>query len=100
VFRGGVAADLLTVRGTRILPGDWAVELGRDPLSAWLKAAATLLEHRLLAGFRRGWRKEYVEFLDAGVPMRWLLDQPLGERMCTGFRRKMPQFCAAARAAG
>jgi len=68
LFHWAVAADLLTVRGTRILPGDWAEELGRDPLSAWFKAATTLLEHGLLDGFRRGWRKQYVEFLDAGVP--------------------------------
>jgi hypothetical protein len=68
LFHWAVAADLLTVRGTRILPGDWAEELGRDPLSAWFKAATTLMEHGLLDGFRRGWRKQYVEFLDAGVP--------------------------------
>ena len=43
-------------------------ELERDPLSAWFKAATTLLDHGLLDGFRRGWRKQYVEFVDAGVP--------------------------------
>jgi hypothetical protein len=68
LFHWAVAADLLTVRGTRILPGDWAEELARDPLSAWFKAATTLLEHGLLDAFRQGWRKTYVEFLDAGVP--------------------------------
>jgi hypothetical protein len=68
LFHWAVAADLLTVRGARILPGHWAEDLQRDPLSAWFKAATTLLEHGLLAGFRRGWRKQYVEFLDAGVP--------------------------------
>jgi hypothetical protein len=68
LFHWAVAADLLTVRGARILPGPWAEELGRDPLSAWFKAATTLLEHGLLDAFRRGWRKQYVEFLDAGVP--------------------------------
>ena len=68
LFHWAVAADLLTARGMRILPGDWAEELVRDPLSAWFKAATTLLDHGLLDGFRRGWRKQYVEFLDAGVP--------------------------------
>jgi hypothetical protein len=68
VFHWAVAADLLTVRGARILPGHWAEDLQRDPLSAWFKTATTLLEHGLLDGFRRGWRKQYVEFLDAGVP--------------------------------
>lgn len=63
-----VAAQLLIVRGARIVPGPWADDLQRDPLSAWFKAAITLLEHGLLDGFRRGWRKQYVEFLDAGVP--------------------------------
>jgi hypothetical protein len=67
VFHWAVAAELLTVRA-RILPGPWAEDLQRDPLSAWFKAATTLLEHGLLDGFRRGWRKQYVEFLDAGVP--------------------------------
>lgn len=38
-----------------------------DPLSAWFKAAITLLEHGLLDGFQRGWRKVYVELLDAGA---------------------------------
>jgi hypothetical protein len=68
LFHWAVAADLLTVRGARILPGQWAEDLQRDPLSAWFKAATTLLEHGLLDGFQRGWRKQYVEFLDAGVP--------------------------------
>ena len=68
LFHWAVAADLLTVRGTRILAGDWAEELRRDPLSAWFKAATTLIEHGLLDAFRLGWRKTYVEFLDAGVP--------------------------------
>jgi hypothetical protein len=31
LFHWAVAADLLTVRSTRILPGDWAGELARDP---------------------------------------------------------------------
>ena len=68
LFHWAVAAELLTVRGTRILPGDWAEDLRRDPLSVWFKAATTLIEHGLLDGFRRGWRKQYVEFLDTGVP--------------------------------
>lgn len=68
LFHWAVAAELLTVRSTRILPGDRAEELQRDPLSVWFKAATTLIEHGLLDGFRRGWRKQYVEFLDTGVP--------------------------------
>lgn len=63
-----VAAELLTARSTRIVPGPWAADLQRDPLSAWFKVATTLLEHGLLDAFRGGWRKQYVEFLDAGVP--------------------------------
>ncbi len=39
----------------------------RDPLAAWFRVAITLLEHGLLDGFRRGWRKSYVELLDANV---------------------------------
>jgi hypothetical protein len=68
LFHWAVAAELLIVRGARIVPGNWAADLQRDPLSAWFKAATTLLEHGLLDGFRRGWRKQYVEFLDAGAP--------------------------------
>jgi hypothetical protein len=68
LFHWAVAADLLSVRGARIVPGQWVEDLQRDPLSAWFKAATTLLEHGLLDAFRRGWRKHYVELLDAGVP--------------------------------
>jgi hypothetical protein len=68
LFHWAVAADLLSVCGARILPGQWVEDLQRDPLSAWFKAATTLLEHGLLDAFRRGWRKHYVELLDAGVP--------------------------------
>lgn len=68
LFHWAIAAELLTVRGTRIVPGSWAEDVQRDPLSFWFKAATTLLEHGLLDGFRRGWRKQYVEFLDTGVP--------------------------------
>jgi hypothetical protein len=49
------------------VPGPWAPDLERDPLATWFKAATTLLEHGVLDGFRRGWRKSYVELLDAGV---------------------------------
>lgn len=66
-FRWAAAAEFLEWRGTKILPAARAVELDRDPLAAWLKAAVTLLEHGLLDGFRRGWRKAYVEMLDASV---------------------------------
>jgi hypothetical protein len=67
VFRWALAAELLTARATKIVPGPWAHELEHDPLAAWFKAATTLLDHGVLDGFRRGWRKSYVELLDAGV---------------------------------
>jgi len=67
VFRWGVAAELLAWRGSRIVAGPRARDLERDALAAWFKAAITLLEHGLLDGFRRVWRKSYVELLDAGV---------------------------------
>jgi hypothetical protein len=68
LFHWAVAAEVLSVRGTRIVPGPWAEDLQRDPLSAWFRAATTLLQYGLLNAFRRGWRKQYVEFLDGGVP--------------------------------
>lgn len=64
-FHWAIAAELLAARRTRIVPGPRAGELERDPLAAWFKAAITLLEHGVLDGFRRGWRKRYVELLDA-----------------------------------
>jgi hypothetical protein len=67
VFRWALAAELLAARGTKIVAGPWAQDLERDPLAAWFKAATTLLEHGVFDGFRRGWRKSYVELLDAGV---------------------------------
>ncbi len=67
VFRWAIAAELLTARKTKIVSGPRAGELERDPLSAWFKVATTLLEHGLLDGFQRGWRKVYVELLDAGA---------------------------------
>ena len=67
LFRWAVAAGLVARRGTRIVAGPIADELERDPLAAWLRIAITLLEHGPLDGFRRGWRKSYVEFLDANV---------------------------------
>jgi len=68
LFHWAVAAELLVVRGARVVPGPWAADLLRDPLSVWFKVATTLLEHGLLDAFQRGWRKQYVGFLDAGVP--------------------------------
>jgi hypothetical protein len=67
VYRWAIAAELLTVRPTKIVAGGCAGDLERDPLSAWFKAATTLLEHGILDGFQRGWRKSYVELLDAGA---------------------------------
>jgi hypothetical protein len=59
-------AELLTRARPRSWP-DLARDLEHDPLSAWLTAAVTLLEHGLLDSFQRGWRKVYVELLDAGA---------------------------------
>ena len=67
LFRWAIAAELLAARGTKIVAGPCAGDLERDPLAAWFKAAITLLEHGLLDGFQRGWRKSYVELLDAGA---------------------------------
>lgn len=66
-FRWAAAAEFLEWRGTRILATPRALDFDRDPFSAWLKAALTLLEHGLLDGFQKGWRKSYVELLDANV---------------------------------
>ncbi len=66
-FRWAAAAGFVEWRGTRIVAGPMASEVERDPLAAWLKAAITLLEHGVLDAFRSGWRKSYVEFLDANV---------------------------------
>jgi hypothetical protein len=66
-FRWAVAAGFLARRGNQIVPGPSAREFERDPLAAWFMAAITLLEHGPLDGFRQGWRKSYVEFLDAAV---------------------------------
>lgn len=49
------------------MPGPRARDLEREPLSAWFAAAITLLGYGLLDGFQRGWRKVYVELLDAGA---------------------------------
>lgn len=66
-FRWAAAAGFVEWRGTKIVAGPLASELDRDPFAAWLKAAVTLLEHGMLDGFRQGWRKSYVEFLDENV---------------------------------
>jgi hypothetical protein len=68
LFHWAVAAELLATPATRIVPGACGGDLERDPLAAWLRAATVLLERGVLDGFRRGWRKHYVEFLDASVP--------------------------------
>jgi hypothetical protein len=67
VFHWALAAELLATSGTRIVAGAWCGDLDRDPLAAWFRAATVLLEHGVLDGFRRGWRKHYVEFLDASM---------------------------------
>ena len=67
LFRWAMAAGLVAQQGARIVTGPIAAELERDPLAAWLRIAITLMEHGPLDGFRRGWRKSYVELLDANV---------------------------------
>jgi hypothetical protein len=65
VFHWAAAAEFVAKRGTKVVAGPRAPDLEHDPLSAWLAAATTLLDYGLLDGFRRGWRKAYVELLDA-----------------------------------
>lgn len=67
VFRWAAAAGFVVKRGAKIVAGPRAPDLEDDPVAAWLTAAITLLDHGLLDGFRRGWRKTYVELLDAEV---------------------------------
>jgi hypothetical protein len=67
-LRWAQAAGLVARRGTKIVAGPNAGELERDPIAGWLRIATTRLEHGPLDGFRRGWRKSYVELLDATVP--------------------------------
>ncbi|HSH61739.1 MAG TPA: hypothetical protein VK988_19250 [Acidimicrobiales bacterium] len=67
-YRWAAAAELLARRGQHVVPGPLAEALEADPLTAWLKAAFTLLEHGVLDGFQEGWRPRYVEMLDASVP--------------------------------
>jgi hypothetical protein len=67
-FHWAAAAEFLAWRGSKIVAGPSARDLEHDPLSAWLKAAITLLDQGMLDGFRQGWRKHYVELLDASAP--------------------------------
>lgn len=67
VFRWAMAADLLAWRGSKIVAGPHAGDVEHDPIAAWFKVAITLLEAGALDGFRQGWRKSYVELLDADV---------------------------------
>ncbi len=66
-FRWAAAAGFLARRGARIVAGPVARDLEQDPPAAWIKATITLLETGVLDGFRQGWRKSYVELLDAGA---------------------------------
>ena len=66
-FRWAVAAGFVVRRGSKIAAGPWASDLELDALSAWFKAGTTLLEAGVLDGFQQGWRKRYVEALDASV---------------------------------
>lgn len=67
-FAWAAAAGFLARSATKVVAGPLARDLEHDPLSAWLRAATTLLENGLLDGFRQGWRKSYVELLDAAAP--------------------------------
>ncbi|MGI8803502.1 MAG: hypothetical protein ACR2KV_15290 [Solirubrobacteraceae bacterium] len=79
LFHWAIAAGLLARRGTRIMPGPYAEVLERDPLEPWLRVAITLLAIGPLDGFRQGWRKTYVELLDAGTP-GFLVELAAGDR--------------------
>jgi hypothetical protein len=68
VYHWAVAARILTVRRTIVRPGPVAGDLERNPVVAWMRAATTRLDHGLLDGFQRGYRKHYVELLDASAP--------------------------------
>jgi hypothetical protein len=65
VFHWAVAAGFLAIRATKVVAGRRAADLEGDPVGVWLDAVTTLLAHGLLDGFRQGWRKTYVELLDA-----------------------------------
>lgn len=67
-FAWAAAAGFIARTPTKVVAGPLARDLVRDPLSAWLRAATTLLESGLLGGFRQGWRKSYVELLDSAAP--------------------------------
>ena len=67
-FGWAVATGLLDHRASKVVAGPRARDLEGDPLSAWLAAATTLLENGLVGGFRRGWRKRYLEVLDLAAP--------------------------------
>ncbi|MHB2024598.1 MAG: hypothetical protein ACYCO3_14955 [Mycobacteriales bacterium] len=67
-FAWAAAAGFLARSATKVVAGPRAGYLERDPLSAWMSAATTLLENGLLGGFRSGWRKSYVELLDSAAP--------------------------------
>ena len=67
-FEWAAAAGFLARSTTKVVAGPLAGDIERDPLSAWMRAATTLLESGLLGGFRQGWRKSYVELLDSAAP--------------------------------
>lgn len=67
-FAWAAAAGFLARSATKVVAGPLAGDIERDPLSAWMSAATTLLESGLLGGFRQGWRKSYVELLDSAAP--------------------------------
>jgi hypothetical protein len=90
-FRWAMAAELLAARGTKIVAGPWVRDLERDPLAAWLRVATTLLEHGLLDGFRRGWRKSYV---DVSWPAadQWIFIHTTGHPRIAAISRIAEQF--------
>ncbi|MDA8302208.1 MAG: hypothetical protein M0005_11885 [Actinomycetota bacterium] len=67
-FAWAAAAGFLARSATKVVAGPLAGDIERDPLSAWMSAATTLLDSGLLGGFRQGWRKRYVELLDSAAP--------------------------------
>lgn len=67
LYRWAVTAGFVEHRATKIVAGPFAAALVEDPVTAWLQAVTTLLEHGVLDGFQEGWRKSYVSVLDSSM---------------------------------
>lgn len=67
LFRWALAAGFIERRGTKLVAGPMADALDEDPVTAWISAAAALIENGVLDGFQDGWRKSYVTDLDSSM---------------------------------